>query len=225
MPPSIIEGKKKPGHKATACPWCGYTSVRCCRCSGFSGCKHAPGEPCSKPRYRRRRLCNPCEKSRLQTIKKMKADGLIHKDVGHCCNKNLRDFLRSHSASSTTSSQLHRRMQSILKQQQKIPTIPSSIISQDDHYSSVLEHGIDQYLTLEDEIHMLMRGDADSDSVRSFFLYYDSIFITLYNHSSNDTNTKNIRSQVTHLMKSTQQQQPRPRRHTRKRRGIRIKKQ
>lgn len=101
----------------------------------------------------------------------MKADGLIHKDVGHCCNKNLRDFLRSHSASSTTSSQVHRRMQSILKQQQKIPTIPSSIISQDDHYSSVLEHGIDQYLTLEDEIHMLMRGDADSDSVRSFFLY------------------------------------------------------
>ncbi len=96
----------------------------------------------------------------------MKAEGLIHKDVGHCCNKNLRDFLRSHSASST-SNQVQRRMQSILKQQQKTTPSPSfpSIVNEEDNWSSVLQHGLDPSLSLEDEIHTLMRDPLDGEEL------------------------------------------------------------
>jgi len=103
----------------------------------------------------------------------MKAEGLIHKDVGHCCNKNLRDFLRSHSASST-SNQVQRRMRSIVKQQQKTtfaattfsaPSLFPSIVNEEDNWSSVLQHGLDPSLSLEDEIRALIRDPPDGEEL------------------------------------------------------------
>ena len=103
----------------------------------------------------------------------MKAEGLIHKDVGHCCNKNLRDFLRSHSASST-SNQVQRRMRSIVKQQQKTtfaattfsaPSLFPSIVNEEDNWSSVLQHGLDPSLSLEDEIRTLIRDPPDGEEL------------------------------------------------------------
>jgi hypothetical protein len=90
----------------------------------------------------------------------MKAEGLIHKDVGHCMNKNLRDFLRTHSASST-STQVQNRVRSI----QSLQKHSSSLINMksksmpettSDHWSSVLENG-DSSLTmsLEEEIRLI----------------------------------------------------------------------
>eukprot|EP00941_MAST-03F_sp_MAST-3F-sp1_P001423 g1423.t1 len=53
--------KGKPGPIPKVCPWCGSTDCRHCHCPGYPDCPHEGGM-CSRPRYRRRLVCNPCEK-------------------------------------------------------------------------------------------------------------------------------------------------------------------
>ena len=62
---------KRPGPRAKLCPWCQTTSCRHCHCKGYDGCSHAPGEPCDRERYKRRLVCNRCEKSKLNYHKKL----------------------------------------------------------------------------------------------------------------------------------------------------------
>lgn len=57
---------KKPGPRPTACMWCGSTECTHCRCSGQTGCNHKKGEMCPNPRYKRRLVCNSCEKNKLR---------------------------------------------------------------------------------------------------------------------------------------------------------------
>ena len=62
---------KRPGPKARLCPWCGTNTCRHCHCQGYDGCSHAPGEPCDRERYKRRLVCNRCEKSKLNYHRKL----------------------------------------------------------------------------------------------------------------------------------------------------------
>ena len=57
---------KSPGPRLSACQWCGKVTCNHCRCTGQSNCNHAPGEMCKNPRYKRRLVCNPCEKNKLK---------------------------------------------------------------------------------------------------------------------------------------------------------------
>lgn len=57
---------KKPGPRPTACIWCGSTECTHCRCSGQIGCNHKKGEMCQNARYKRRLVCNSCEKNKLR---------------------------------------------------------------------------------------------------------------------------------------------------------------
>ena len=59
-------GYKRPGPRLSACQWCGKVSCNHCRCTGQENCTHAPGEMCKNPRYKRRLVCNPCEKNKLR---------------------------------------------------------------------------------------------------------------------------------------------------------------
>ena len=63
---------KKPGPRAKDCPWCDQPNCRHCHCPGFEGCGHKPGETCSQDRYKRRLVCNPCEKHKLNYHRKLK---------------------------------------------------------------------------------------------------------------------------------------------------------
>ncbi len=57
---------KKPGPRRTKCIWCGSTECNHCRCTGQSGCNHRKGEMCPNARYKRRLVCNSCEKNKLK---------------------------------------------------------------------------------------------------------------------------------------------------------------
>ena len=57
---------KRPGPRLSACQWCGKVSGNHCRCTGQANCNHAPGEMCKNQRYKRRLVCNPCEKNKLK---------------------------------------------------------------------------------------------------------------------------------------------------------------
>lgn len=59
---------KRPGPRLSACQWCGKVSCSHCRCTGQVNCSHAPGEMCKNPRYKRRLVCNPCEKNKLKYL-------------------------------------------------------------------------------------------------------------------------------------------------------------
>lgn len=66
-------GPKKPGPRPSDCPWCNTPNCNHCRCPGYPKCDHAPNTLCSRPRYKRRLVCNPCEKHKLtKTTKKNK---------------------------------------------------------------------------------------------------------------------------------------------------------
>ena len=58
--------RSKPGPRPSACTWCEKPGCGHCRCKGFPGCAHEAGVMCSRPRYGRRLVCNPCEKHKLQ---------------------------------------------------------------------------------------------------------------------------------------------------------------
>ena len=57
---------KRPGPRLSACQWCGKVTCNHCRCTGQGNCNHAPGEMCKNSRYKRRLVCNPCEKNKLK---------------------------------------------------------------------------------------------------------------------------------------------------------------
>lgn len=57
---------KKPGPRRTKCIWCGSTECTHCRCTGQTGCNHRKGEMCPNARYKRRLVCNSCEKNKLK---------------------------------------------------------------------------------------------------------------------------------------------------------------
>lgn len=61
-----ISKTKKPGPRPTACLWCNSTDCNHCRCTGQVGCGHKKGEMCPNPRYKRRLVCNSCEKNKLR---------------------------------------------------------------------------------------------------------------------------------------------------------------
>ena len=49
-------------HRAP-CQWCGSRTCSHCRCTGYSGCSHAQGEPCQKATSNRPQfdsVCNSC---------------------------------------------------------------------------------------------------------------------------------------------------------------------
>ncbi|KAK8808640.1 hypothetical protein WA158_008541 [Blastocystis sp. Blastoise] len=62
---SNIPKGKRPGPKRTPCPHCGLVDCSHCRCPGTPLCCHA-GKMCGNHRYRRRLVCNPCEKNRIK---------------------------------------------------------------------------------------------------------------------------------------------------------------
>ena len=61
-----ISKTKKPGPRPTTCIWCQSTDCQHCRCTGQMGCSHKKGEMCPNPRYKRRLVCNSCEKNKLR---------------------------------------------------------------------------------------------------------------------------------------------------------------
>ena len=68
----------KPGPKPNKCKWCQEVQCSHCQCPGYSRCDHAKGEPCVRHRYaiilisskiyryKRRLVCNTCEKAKLR---------------------------------------------------------------------------------------------------------------------------------------------------------------
>ena len=63
---------RRPGPKPSKCPWCDESPCTHCHCGGYDGCSHAVGEMCSRSRYKRRLVCNPCEKHKLKASKNKK---------------------------------------------------------------------------------------------------------------------------------------------------------
>lgn len=61
---------KKPGPRPSDCPFCNSNDCSHCRCSGFEKCDHMVGELCKRSRYKRRLVCNPCEKHKLRNCPK-----------------------------------------------------------------------------------------------------------------------------------------------------------
>lgn len=68
---SPVLKSKKPGPRPTRCMWCGSTECTHCRCTGQSGCNHKKGEMCPNQRYKRRLVCNSCEKNKLREKQQM----------------------------------------------------------------------------------------------------------------------------------------------------------
>ena len=66
VPSELNIKAKKPGPRRTKCIWCGSTECNHCRCTGQSGCNHRKGEMCPNARYKRRLVCNSCEKNKLK---------------------------------------------------------------------------------------------------------------------------------------------------------------
>jgi hypothetical protein len=65
--------KKKRGGQLSKCPWCNELDCEHCRCTGYDFCLHKKNSQCLKPRYKRRRVCNPCggsrDRQRVNTIR------------------------------------------------------------------------------------------------------------------------------------------------------------
>ncbi|KAK8801917.1 hypothetical protein WA158_006312 [Blastocystis sp. Blastoise] len=61
--------QRRPGPRPVPCPWCDQTKCNHCRCLGHANCSHKPGEMCTNERYKRRLVCNPCEKNKLRKQK------------------------------------------------------------------------------------------------------------------------------------------------------------
>ena len=59
------------GPPRSACKWCGSTACAHCQCDGYVGCMHDAKTPCTRARYKRRLVCNPCEKHKLNHAKKV----------------------------------------------------------------------------------------------------------------------------------------------------------
>ena len=68
-----ITKAKKPGPRPTTCIWCNETDCKHCRCMGQIGCNHKKGEMCPNPRYKRRLVCNSCEKNKLREKQQLSA--------------------------------------------------------------------------------------------------------------------------------------------------------
>ena len=68
-----IAKAKKPGPRPTTCIWCNETDCKHCRCMGQIGCNHKKGEMCPNPRYKRRLVCNSCEKNKLREKQQLSA--------------------------------------------------------------------------------------------------------------------------------------------------------
>lgn len=68
---SSVTKNKKPGPRPTKCLWCGSTECTHCRCAGQNGCNHKKGEMCTNQRYKRRLVCNSCEKNKLREKQQM----------------------------------------------------------------------------------------------------------------------------------------------------------
>lgn len=58
---------RKPGPRPVPCRWCNKVNCNHCQCAGYGKCDHKQGEQCSRQRYKRRLVCNPCEKHKLRT--------------------------------------------------------------------------------------------------------------------------------------------------------------
>ena len=68
---------KKPGPRPTPCMWCNSTDCTHCRCTGQNGCGHKRGEMCPNPRFKRRLVCNSCEKVKLREEAAKRTEGKL----------------------------------------------------------------------------------------------------------------------------------------------------
>lgn len=83
IPPYTVQRPNKPGPKPNRCMWCSQIQCTHCQCPGYDGCDHHHGKPCSRfpvgessgfeRRYKRRLVCNTCEKAKLREEKIKKA--------------------------------------------------------------------------------------------------------------------------------------------------------
>ncbi|KAK8791977.1 hypothetical protein WA158_005354 [Blastocystis sp. Blastoise] len=69
-----VRKTKKPGPRPSACLWCGNTQCFHCQCPGYAKCDHPPGTQCIRQRYKRRLVCNPCEKAKLKNSQQQHND-------------------------------------------------------------------------------------------------------------------------------------------------------
>ena len=67
---AVATRRRKPGPRRSTCRWYASTTCTHCHCDGYEGCDHAPGKMCSRARYKRRLVCNPCEKHKLNHAKR-----------------------------------------------------------------------------------------------------------------------------------------------------------
>lgn len=92
-PSSSMVKNKKPGPRPTKCLWCGSTECTHCRCTGQNGCSHKKGEMCSNPRYKRRLVCNSCEKNKLREKQKMNISSSAKRKRGKAATKNKKKHI------------------------------------------------------------------------------------------------------------------------------------
>lgn len=83
-----ISKTKKPGPRPTACLWCNATDCNHCRCTGQVGCSHKKGEMCSNPRYKRRLVCNSCEKNKLREKQQSNASQAVKRKRARTASKS-----------------------------------------------------------------------------------------------------------------------------------------
>lgn len=81
-PSTVRPSRRKPGPRRSACKWCGSSSCTHCQCDGYAGCTHGAKQQCPRSRYKRRLVCNPCEKHKLDHARK----------VYNCTPKQLETF-------------------------------------------------------------------------------------------------------------------------------------
>ena len=81
---------KKPGPRPTKCLWCGSTECTHCRCTGQIGCNHKKGEMCSNQRYKRRLVCNSCEKNKLREKQQISVSTSSKRRRGKTTAKNTK---------------------------------------------------------------------------------------------------------------------------------------
>lgn len=80
------------------CPWCNELDCDHCRCTGYDYCLHTKDSQCLKPRYKRRRVCNPCggsrDRQRVHNIRYSKRNihSKMHTSVGFD-SKDADDYL------------------------------------------------------------------------------------------------------------------------------------
>lgn len=85
--PSNVNNETKtcrPGPQKHKCIWCQEIDCTHCQCTGCEGCDHHKGELCVRVRYnlfhiffiryKRRLVCNSCEKRKLEEYKQYKLE-------------------------------------------------------------------------------------------------------------------------------------------------------